>query len=220
MSGTVRFEKWHHRIDTAENALIFPDGCRDVLVVREQGKREKVLLTDLDFQPRIAGLAAGTHIMGFRLRPGGVVEDEVLQAIERDCERVEDILGNALDETNDLDDVIVALTLPQSTVERASKQAGVSVRTLQRRFREQGLPPPEYWRLLARARRAAGLLATEVPLVEIAAVCGFSDQAHMTRDLQRWFGRSPAQLRRDPDSLLLLSQPALGNWIGEQISTR
>ncbi|MEC9402698.1 MAG: helix-turn-helix domain-containing protein, partial [Pseudomonadota bacterium] len=135
-------------------------------------------------------------------------------------ERVEDILGNALDETNDLDDVIVALTLPQSTVERASKQAGVSVRTLQRRFREQGLPPPEYWRLLARARRAAGLLATEVPLVEIAAVCGFSDQAHMTRDLRRWFGRSPAQLRRDPDSLSLLSQPALGNWIGEQISTR
>ncbi|MEQ8374761.1 MAG: helix-turn-helix domain-containing protein [Roseibium aggregatum] len=220
MSGTVRFEKWHHRIDTAENALIFPDGCRDVLVVREQGKREKVLLTDLDFQPRIAKLAAGTHITGFRLRPGGVVEDEVLQAIERDCERVEDILGNALDETNDLDDVIVALTLPQSTVERASKQAGVSVRTLQRRFREQGLPPPEYWRLLARARRAAGLLATEVPLVEIAAVCGFSDQAHMTRDLRRWFGRSPAQLRRDPDSLSLLSQPALGNWIGEQISTR
>ncbi len=220
MSGTVRFEKWHHRIDTAENALIFPDGCRDVLVVREQGKREKVLLTDLDFQPRVAELAAGTHITGFRLRPGGVVEDEVLQAIERDCERVEDILGNVLDETNDLDDVIVALTLPQSTVERASKQAGVSVRTLQRRFQEQGLPPPEYWRLLARARRAAGLLATEVPLVEIAAVCGFSDQAHMTRDLQRWFGRSPAQLRRDPDSLLLLSQPALGNWIGEQISTR
>jgi AraC-like DNA-binding protein len=220
MSGMVRFEKWHHRIDRAENALIFPDGCRDVLVVRERGRREKVLLTDLDFQPRVSELAEGTQIMGFRLRPGAVVTDEVLAAVARDCAQVEDILGNALDETNDLDDVIVALTLPLATVERVSKQAGVSVRTLQRRFREQGLPPPEYWRLLARARRAAGFLATELPLVEIASACGFSDQAHMTRDLRRWFGGSPAQLRRDPYCLSLLSQPALGNWTGEQISTR
>ncbi len=220
MSGTVRFEKWHHRNDRAENALIFPDGCRDVLVVHEPGEREKVLLTDLDFQPRVSKLAEGTEITGFRLRPGAVVTDEVLLAVARDCAQVEELLGNALDEANDLDDVIVALTLPMATVEQVSKQAGVSLRTLQRRFREQGLPSPEYWRLLARARRAAGLLASEQPLVEIASVCGFSDQAHMTRDLRRWFGGSPAQIRRDPYCLSLLTQPALGNWTGEQISTR
>ncbi|GAB2183419.1 helix-turn-helix domain-containing protein [Roseibium sp. LAB1] len=220
MNGTVRFEKWQHRIDRAERALILPDGCRDVLVVCETGQPERVFLTDLDFQPRISELAAGTRITGFRLRPGAVVRDDVLQAIERDCERVEDILGNALDEANDLDEVIVALTLPGASIEKVSKGAGVSLRTLQRRFREQGLPPPEYWRLLARARRAAGFLATDLPLVEIASVCGFSDQAHMTRDLTRWFGGSPAQLRRDRHRLMLLSQPALGNWTGEQISTR
>ncbi|MHA7777783.1 AraC family transcriptional regulator [Roseibium sp. M-1] len=214
------FQKWHYRVEARGQALIFPDGCRDVIVATRPGEPDKVFLTELDFQTRQVDLAPGTEMRGYRLRPGAIVDERTLVAIAVRTEAAEDILGNALADENDLDDVIVALTWPQANAEAVSKQAGVSLRTLQRRFREEALPPPEYWRLLGRARRAACLLPSSLPLAEIAADCGFSDQAHMTRDLRRWFGRSPAQLRRDPGALELLSQPALGNWTGEQISTR
>lgn len=99
-----------------------------------------------------------------------------------------------------MDAAILALTLPGASPERVARDLGVSARTLQRRFVQSGLPSPEFWRLLARARRAAGLLATAAPLAGIACDCGYSDQAHMTRDFARWFGTSPAQLRRDKAS--------------------
>ena len=113
-----------------------------------------------------------------------------------------------------------ALPLPGASVAGVARQSGLSLRSLQRRFQDRHLPPPEFWRLLARARRAVALLPTPAPLAEIAAECGFSDQAHMSRAMARWFGHSPAQLRRDAGLRLLLAQPALGNWTAEQISTR
>jgi AraC-like DNA-binding protein len=82
------------------------------------------------------------------------------------------------------------------------------------------LPPPDFWRLLGRARRAAGRIASGARLAEVADDAGYSDQAHMTRELARWFGMSPGQLRRSAPALDALLQPALGNWTGEQISTR
>ena len=42
----------------------------------------------------------------------------------------------------------------------------------------------------------------------------------MTRDFVRWFGATPAVLRRDHGLLGTLDQPGLGNWAGEQISIR
>ncbi len=143
-----------------------------------------------------------------------------LEAIAASPECVETILGDECQRRDSLDDVIMALSEPGATVLSASKRLGISVRTLQRSFLGRALPPPDFWRLLARARRAVGMLRSEMSLAEIADACGFSDQAHMTRDLTRWFGVTPAGLRRRQPTLALLCQPALGNWTGEQISTR
>lgn len=177
-------------------------------------------LTGLDFSPRHALMEPGTGIRGYRLRPGACVPQKVLDAVAADPENTPGILGNALPEWGALDDAIVALTQPGASVAGVARQSGLSLRSLQRRFHEAQLPPPEFWRLLARARRAVGLLASPAPLAEIADASGFSDQAHMTRAMARWFGHSPAQLRRDAGLRVLLAQPALGNWTAEQISTR
>ena len=107
-----------------------------------------------------------------------------------------------------------ALTLPGTTVADTARDLGVSLRSLQRLFHGLDLPPPEYWRLLSRARRAAAELAGPMPLAAIAADCGFSDQAHLTRETLRWFGQTPRQMQRDGATLSLLAQPALGNWSG------
>jgi len=220
MTRSARFQIWHYTTATFERAPVFPDGCRDVLIVREKGVPERIVLTELDIRPRQVDLAAGTEITGYRLQPGAAVSPAVLEELTRDCGRVEEILGNELETSPAADEILLALVQPGARVETVAADLGISVRTLQRHFKELALPAPDYWRLLARARRAAGLLTSGLPLIEIAGLCGFSDQAHMTRAFRCWFSGTPAQLRRAPDLLELLSQPALGNWTGEQISTR
>lgn len=200
--------------------MVFPDGCRDVLIIRRPDGPDEIALTEFDFRPRTAALRPGAEITGYRLRPGAVVSPRALEAIAANHDRAETILGDECGGGSDLDDAIAALAAPGATVESVSQGLGVSIRTMQRHFLARNLPPPDFWRLLARARRAAGMLPFAAPLAEIASECGFSDQAHMTRDLVRWFGLTPAQLRRNAPVLDLLRQPALGNWTGEQISTR
>lgn len=229
MRGGTAFFAWQHLATAPERAPVLPDGCRDVLVLRPAGAAPRVVLTEFDLRPRIAELEAGTLIEGFRLRPGAGVSPQVLAAISRDAAQGEgdgttEILGNALSdpqgEDGDVSAAIRVLAGPGESLASVARGLGVSPRSLQRRFREQGLPPPDHWRLLGRARRAAGRLSGAAPLAEIAAECGFADQAHMTRELARWFGASPERLRRDRALLELACQPALGNWTGEQISTR
>ena len=70
---------------------------------------------------------------------------------------------------------------------------------LQRGFKARtGLAPYAYL-LELRARRAVHLVRTarSQPLADIAAQCGFSDQAHMTRIVKRLVGATPGQLRTD-----------------------
>ena len=220
MTLDAPFERWTHRVARGERSLVYPDGCRDVLIVRPPGGRVAVRLTEFDLRPRIAALAAGTELVGFRLRPGATIGAPTLRAIAAEPEATEAILHNDLFVSPDADLAIRALTEPDSKTGRVARDLGVSVRSLQRLFARLDLPTPEYWRLLARARRAVGLLAEPVPLADLAAGCGYSDQAHMAREMLRWFGRTPRQVRRDAALLRVLRQPALGNWTGEQISTR
>ena len=59
----------------------------------------------------------------------------------------------------------------------------------------------------ARALGHAGVGAL-LPLAHLADVHGYADQAHMARDLQRWFGASPTRLRADTRFLQGLAAPA------------
>jgi AraC-like DNA-binding protein len=75
-------------------------------------------------------------------------------------------------------------------------QTGISRYSLIRAFKRTfGLSPEDVRRQL-RVERARVLLAGSAPLVDIAAAAGFSDQSHMTRELRRLLGISPAAYRR------------------------
>lgn len=220
MKPNAAFQKWHHLEESGEPITVFPDGCRDVLIDRRKGKPDRIFLTEYDLHPRHVTLPCGSEITGYRLRPGAVVGQDVLDAITQTLLEAGPILADAVGTPNDLDEAVAALTLPGATVQAVSRNLGVSLRTVQRRFRDLALPPPGYWRLLGRVRRAVAMLSLPVTLAEIACDCGFSDQAHMTLEFARWFGKTPAGLCRDAHLLDLLNQPALGNWTGEHISTR
>ncbi|QIB33630.1 helix-turn-helix transcriptional regulator [Ancylobacter pratisalsi] len=69
---------------------------------------------------------------------------------------------------------------------------GISRSHFIRGFREATGATPHQWLLVQRIERALVLLiASRLPLAEIAAQCGFSDQSHMTRLLTRLTGASP-----------------------------
>lgn len=75
--------------------------------------------------------------------------------------------------------------------------AGVHAVHLTRSFRRHfGCTPGDYLRRCRLAKAAALLTTSREALVEVAARCGYFDQAHFARSFQAAFGRSPRAYRQ------------------------
>lgn len=82
-------------------------------------------------------------------------------------------------------------------LDEIAKRAGMSIRSLNRRFREQTGTTPLQWLIQARIRRAQGLLETTSQSVErIAAHVGFRSPAAFREHFRRATSTSPAVYRR------------------------
>ncbi len=192
---------------------MLPDGCCDVLVVsKDEAEGEVVCFTRWDTSPRMVKIPAGTSITGYRLRPGSVVAVADFAVDGFEPATLSQRMESMVRQDHESSELIEAFGNLNETVDSLARQQGVSARTLQRHFRSLSLPPPGFWRLLGRARRAVQALASPMPLSEIAFAYGYSDQPHMTREFVRWFGMTPLQICRSPATLRELSQPGLGNW--------
>lgn len=86
------------------------------------------------------------------------------------------------------------------SVARLAEQVGMGIWSFSRAFKEATGSPAHQYIVNARIKRAKALLANpDMPLREIAAQCGFSDQAHMTRLIKASLGLTPKQWRNRPD---------------------
>lgn len=214
-----RFRRWSFAPEADEVSLVVPDGCIDLLVFSCRNTDRTVIhVTDWDFSPRLVKVTAGTEITGYRLRPGTVLALSEFEHEDFAASTVESAIDGMIKQDDEISEIIDALCLPGNSISGLAKQQGVSERTLQRHFKGLSLPKPSFWRQLGRARRAVQELTCRVPIADIALEFGYSDQAHMTRDFSRWFGRSPAQLRKNSGALIDLKQPGLGNWSQEAVS--
>jgi AraC-like DNA-binding protein len=204
---------WAYTTKTDEVALVFPDGCVDILISSD-GKtgRARICVTNLDFSPRQVALSAGTSLKGYRMRPGTTIRLADVPFEHGDLSNLDAEVGALVSHDQEVSEIIDALGLPGGSVERLARQQGVSERTLQRHFKDQSLLGPVFWRQLGRARRAVQALPCCGPLSDIASEYGYSDQAHMTREFARWFGWTPDKLRRNSVAMNILLQPGLGNW--------
>ncbi|MFY0679580.1 MAG: transcriptional regulator FtrA [Thalassovita sp.] len=82
-------------------------------------------------------------------------------------------------------------------VARMATEAGLSARTLARRFRDATGETPLRWLVTARVAHAATLLEdSEVPLADIAASCGFGSLESFRREFRRLRGQAPSQFRK------------------------
>jgi AraC family transcriptional regulator len=85
----------------------------------------------------------------------------------------------------------------QLHLETLAAVAGVGMWTFTRHFRESFGRTPHAYIIERRIDRARRLLAqSSLPIKEVASVCGFADQAHMTRVFQTHLRMTPAALRR------------------------
>lgn len=187
---------------------VVPDGCADVIV--GLGGPIAVGLAD---GPVVHRLTAGTACRGLRIRPEmvatffGVPAGELLN---RELP-LDDVVGGA--RARRLVDTVwhgapdAALTmsppgrlgsamqlLGRLSVEATASSLGVSSRQLRRLVTDNcGLTPKAYQRVV-RLRR---FLANTQPLAHAALAVGYADQAHLTREVSRPCGLSPAALRAE-----------------------
>ena len=78
------------------------------------------------------------------------------------------------------------------TVDDLAEQAAISTFHFSRLFKKTIGETPYQFLVAYRVERAKGLLAKpDIPLIDIALACGFSDQAHFSRMFKKSTGQSP-----------------------------
>jgi AraC-like DNA-binding protein len=81
-------------------------------------------------------------------------------------------------------------------LEHLEAEVGLSRFYLVRRFRAEIGMPPHAFQLALRLDRARGMVASGMPLADVAARCGFTDQSHLTRHFRRAVGVAPGAYAR------------------------
>ena len=208
----VALDLWRFSARERTTVQVAPDGCRDLIVVVPRTGAPVSFVSALADATEAPEFAAGDRAVGVRLRPGAQVDEAALRALLRDGERGDDSdLLCAIGTVVMLDArVCEALDCLQEAPALSIVHArlGVSERSLERLLMQRTQRGPLFWRNLARARRCARALAGGGPLAQLAADHGYADQAHMSRDLRRWFGATPTRLRATPAFLATLAAPA------------
>ncbi|MFC4003078.1 DUF6597 domain-containing transcriptional factor [Prauserella oleivorans] len=201
---------WWSRTDGP--ARIVPDGCADLMVAGD-----RVFVAGPDTGPWDTDLPSGTLVHGIRFRPGHAPRALGVAAAELTDQRVEladlwgrqgratadrlraqpaalaDVVGARLAREHDpvLRTLIARLDAGAPRVSAALAGLPAPERTLRRRFtRAVGYGPATYVRV-ARLRRAVTAAAHVPDLTTLAAVAGYADQAHLTRDCRELTGTTP-----------------------------
>ena len=91
------------------------------------------------------------------------------------------------------------------SMEELAGKAFISIRQLEREFRQKvGITPKNYMRI-ARLNEANRILTTDqgLQLTDVSYACGFSDQAHFIRDFRHFTGESPKKFFKERDSYIV-----------------
>ena len=193
---------WSANFSGATSTVVIPDGCRDLIVKTLGNEKPNWLVSPLYDRSELIQIEASCTYIGFRLSPGAEIKErELLDYIETKQLHVEDVkgfIGDFISTDSSIEEALTCFSSEMGSVKQISAQLGVSTRTLQRLILSKTKRTPGYWLQLARIRKAARSLSQSVCLVDVAENYSFSDQSHMNREFQRWFGLTPVQVLNSP----------------------
>ena len=135
--------------------------------------------------------------------PKGATELEIPIA----CAKVKEMTGEELLQA----EVYLGVVKNKRLVEKVTKHCmkakntghladlcGYSLSTFRRLFREEFRTTPHEWLKGLRKDKVKNLLTqTDLPLLEVAEVCGFVSQSYLTEFCQMNFGASPGEIRKN-----------------------
>jgi AraC-like DNA-binding protein len=186
--------------------IALPTGDVDLIGVRfKTGRAGAAMRTSMwELQDR---LIAGSDVVRVLDR---LVDDLRNLPRAKRLEHLGDALAEGLDDI-DLDSMrmvdqaleLIAASRGSATIETVARRVGITRRHLERQFREYvGLGAKQVSRI-ARIHSALDLLQQQPSLsgAEIAAICGYSDQAHLIRECQELAGQTPRQFKTSERSL-------------------
>lgn len=193
---------------------IVPDGCLDLVAGNQElfvagpdtgawssVTRPGAVLTGLRFEPGFAPAVLGVAADELRDqrvplrelwgREGALITEQVLAGTLSLSAVVAERLGEAKPPDPAVNALIRRLDAGPSRVAPAAGQLAVGERQLRRRFVQAvGYGPATYLRV-TRFRRAIDLASRAPGLAALAAVAGYADQAHLSRDCRDLTGLTP-----------------------------
>jgi AraC-like DNA-binding protein len=201
----------------AESVHVLPDGCMDLVWTGQE-----LLVAGPDTGPQPARRQPGVLSAGLRFAPGrlpallGIPAAEVrdqrvpladlqpaltrraLARLEQGERPLPVLLGLTLALPGDPAELAVR-TVAEQLADGASARAtadrlGWTERSLHRRCLTAFGYGPAVLRRVLRFRRAALLLYDGVPIAEAAAVAGYADQPHLSREMRALAGVAPSQI--------------------------
>jgi AraC-like DNA-binding protein len=203
---------------------VWPDGCRDLIAIIGKKQPLKVICSGLDVSVRQVVCTNETRFFGVRLTPGVTFPweridsekmrmDVSLSQYLPSCCQCWDFLVDHGVVFNELIKQIESLTcsapnwvvdyLQELWTEEAGICGSLSERSIRRNLVQATGAPPKFWQSLARARKVGiEISRSDNGLASIAADYGFSDQAHMNREIRRWFGCTPMMLRKNREQAM------------------
>lgn len=203
------------------NFAVWPDGCRDLIAIFTPAQPPRIICTGIDSSVRQVSSQIGTRFYGLRFAAGVSLPwderadcknldvdistfDKTLISemcrIRREPEKAIDLLQEVAQQwaSPAPDWVTEHLHVLWRNAGESDTENRLSERSIRRHLARTTGAPPRYWKGLARARHSArALVFIHSQPADIAANYGFSDQAHMSREIRRWFNCTPMMLRRN-----------------------
>jgi hypothetical protein len=202
---------WKAAFESDGELSVTADGTWDVVFGTFKGETRCVITgptTRTDSYP----YSAGQQALGIQFREGsylvGLPAREVVnatRALERrsgtftlagyrfevpEFDFVEDFVGR-------LRDLGILRWDPLVPTALEDKLPAMPARTVQRHFSETTGIPLGRHQQIKRAQRAAQLLRDGMKISSVVHECGYFDQAHLTRSLKEFLGKTPGQLGRE-----------------------
>lgn len=206
--------EWQFKSESNCETLVIPDGCQDIIVKQNGDFNNTCFVTELSNSAYKVPSNIGTCMRGIRLQPGMSIQTRNLNAwlANNDANKLfgSDQIDEFCSRSEGVVDALECLASDVQSVLLAAKELGVSIRSLQRLLKSETGLSPGFWLSLARARKAARALLKSDNLSDTAYTTGYCDQAHMNREMSRWFGHTPLQIRANREMHSMLFESGYG----------